>query len=145
MDIQTVVSVLGLLGIGGIAGSYFQHIWGQRRETELRIQTLNENKYRSTLVFMRCVLKPANMIQFDIDDPSIRKLKDEDEIQKYAKNKVTEYYYNSILYASDQVLMGIKQFIDNPSESNFMKAAVAMRKDLWKKGTKTDLASLSLE
>ena len=60
MDIQTIVSALGLLGIGGIIGSYFQHLLNQRRDTELKIQQINENRYRSTLVYMRCLLKPES-------------------------------------------------------------------------------------
>jgi hypothetical protein len=145
MDIQTIISVLGLLGIGGIIGSYLQHLWNRKRETESRIQNLNENKYRSTLVFMRCVLKPENVEQFNIEDPNIQKLRNTNEIKEYAKTKLIEYYYNSILYASDEVLRKIKQFIDSPSESNFMKTAIAMREDLWKKKTKSDLKTLSLE
>lgn len=145
MDIETIISILGLLGIGGIIGSYLQHLWNQKRETELRVQTLNENKYRSTLVFMRCVLKPENVNQFHIEDPNIQNLKDEEQVKKHVMTKLIEFYYNSILYASDEVLRKMKQFMDNPSESNFMETAIAMRKDLWKKKTKIDLTTLSLE
>ncbi len=145
MNVQTILSFLGLLGIGGIIGSYLQHFWNQKRETELRIQSLNENKYRSTLVFMRCILKPENVNQFHIEDSKIQKLKNKEEIKKYAMNKLTEFYYNSILYASDDVLRKLKQFMNQPSESNFMETAIAMRKDLWKKKTKIKLKTLSLQ
>jgi len=144
MDIQSIISVLGLLGVGGAIGSYFQYLWKQKREIELKIQGLNENKYRSTLVFMRCILKPENINQFNIDDPSMQRLKGK-EVENYARAKLIEYYYNSILYASDDVLSMLKEFINNPSESNFFEVAIAMRKDLWKKGTKIDPKSLSFE
>ncbi|MBU4373893.1 MAG: hypothetical protein KJ714_05525 [Euryarchaeota archaeon] len=72
MDFQTIFSTLGLLGVGGAIGSYIQHLLNQKRETELRIQNLNENKYRSTLIFMRCILKPENVNQFDINDPDFQ-------------------------------------------------------------------------
>jgi hypothetical protein len=39
----------------------------------------------------------------------------------------------------------MKEFIKNPTEANFMKSAIAMRKDLWKKKTKANLETLSLE
>ena len=144
MDIQTIISVLGLLGIGGIVGGYLQYLWNKKRETESRIQSLNENKYRSTLIFMRCVLKPENVNQFHIDDPNILNLTNKQEIKKYAITKLTEFYYNSILYASDDVLRKFKQFMNQPSESNFMETAIAMRKDLWKNGSKIELKTLSL-
>lgn len=145
MDIQTIISVLGLLGIGGIIGSYFQHLWNQKRETELRIQSLNENKYRSTLVFMRCVLKPENISQFNIEDPNMQHLKNKEDIKKYAFAKLTEFYYNSILYASDDVLRKFKNFMNEPSETGFMETAIAMRRNLWKKGTRIELKTLSLK
>lgn len=145
MDIQIIISVLGLLGIGGIIGGYLQHLWNQKGETELRIQSLNENKYRSTLVFMRCILKPENVNQFHIEDSNIQNLKDDKEVKEYAKKKLIEFYYHSLLYASDEVLMKIKEFMRNPTETNFMETAISMRKDLWKKGTKIDLNALSLE
>jgi hypothetical protein len=145
MDIQAIISVLSLLGIGGVVGSYLQYFLNQRGETELRIQSLNENQYRSTLIFMRCVLKPENVDQFHIEDPNIKHLKNNEEIEKYAIIKLIEFYYNSILYASDDVLIKHKQFINKPTESNFMDTAIAMRKDLWKRRTKIKLTTISLE
>jgi len=144
MDPQTIISVLGLLGVGGIIGGFLQHLWIQKRETESRIQSLNENKYRSTLIFMRCVLSPGNVNQFRINDPNIQKLKNREEVEEYVKEKLIEFYYNSVLYASDEVLISIKGFIEEPNETNFMKTAIAMRKDLWGKKTKIDSNVLHL-
>ena len=134
MDIQTIISTLGLIGIGGIVGGYLQHRWNMSSETELRTRTINEDKYHSILIFMRCILKPENAKQFDINDPNMQKLKDKNEMKEYVKNKLTEFYYNSMLYASDDVLRKMKKFIDTNSESNFIETAIAMRKDLWKNG-----------
>ncbi|MFA5035394.1 MAG: hypothetical protein WC500_06420 [Candidatus Margulisiibacteriota bacterium] len=117
---------------GGLIVAIFQYIMKQKSETEAKIQSLNENKYRSTLVFMRCVLVPENLKQFDISDPNIHNLRG-DELQKYVKAKLVEYYYNSFLYASDDVLRNLKMFIETPSEDKFEETARAMRKDLWKK------------
>src|SRR3989338_403557 len=131
MNIETILSVLGLLGIGGITGSYLQHLWNQKRETESKIQNINERSYRSTLVFMRCFLKPENLSQFTIEDTNMTKLKNTKEIREYAKAKLMEFYYVGVLYAPDDVLIKIRQFIKNPSETNFVKTAIAMRRDLW--------------
>ena len=146
MDIQTIISAVGLLGVGGIIGSYFQHLFNQKRETELKIQQINENRYRSTLVYMRCLLNPKSLPHFQIEDKHIYKLKTSEAIKKYAKEKIIEYYYNGFLYASDNVLVNIKQFLQNPSELNFTKTAVSMRKDLWKKGkTKINAKDFALK
>ncbi len=143
MDIQTIINLLGYMGLGGIVVGYLQYRWNEKTELmkihwtrfseiELKTRSLNENRYRSILIFMRCVIKPENANQFNIDDPNVQNLKNEKEIKKYAKTKLVEFYYKSLLYASDEVLRRIKQFIDNSTESNFIKTAIAMRKDLWK-------------
>lgn len=143
MSIEVVLSILGLLGIGGIIGGYFQYLWNHKRDSELKIQELNENKYRSVLVFMRCVLKPENADQFDINDPYFPKKSPNDVIRNYAKRKLTEFYYDSILYASDNVIKAENAFLADPTELTFFKVAVAMRKDLWNKSTSIDFVNLT--
>jgi len=147
MDYETVFSVFASLGVGGIIGSYLQNLWHQRGETESKVRSLNEGQYRSTLIFMRCVLRPESIGEFDIPDPRVREVKerDRDEIIRYANTRLVEFYYNSLLYSSDRVLLEMKDFIKNPTETAFMKTAVAMRKELWGRETKVDLESLSLE
>ena len=105
MNIETIISFLGLLGVGGVIGSYLQHLWNQKRETELKIQNINENKYRSILMFMRCVLEPENVDQFSFNNPNIQKQKNPQQVKKYVIRNLTELYYNSFLYASDEVII----------------------------------------
>ena len=145
MDYQTLLSLLGSLGIGGIVGSYLQNLWHQKGETESKVQNLTEGKHRSTLIFMRCVLKPESVREFHIEDTRIYELKESDAIRDFAKQRLVEFYYNSLLYSSDEVLARMKDFIKNPTETTFLKTAIAMRKELWKRGTNIDLRSLSLE
>jgi len=132
------------LGIGGIIGGYFQNLLGKNREIEIQVRNLNTGKYQSTLIFMRCVLEPNAVRQFYISDPVFNKLRDTVDVQKYAKDKLIEFYYNSMLYSSDEILKKIKEFINAPTESAFMEVAIAMRKDLWKTKTKLNVDSLSL-
>lgn len=144
MEVETIITVLTSLGIGGFIGSYLQHLWNQKQETESRIQNLNVGHYTSTLVFMRIVMHPENVKQFDVKDPNFLVLKHREEVEHYAKQKMVEFYYSSLLYAPDEVLTTMKEFMKNPTEVNFMKSAIAMRKDLWKKRTEANLESLSL-
>jgi len=132
MDIQTIILVLGSSGLGGIIGSYFQQRWNKDAELykihwtrfseiELRIQTIKEERYRSTLIWMRIFLKPQNLHHFNLDDHNftnhkiVHSMKD-DEIKKYSKEKITEFYHNGFLYAPDDVMKAIKYFLENPSE-----------------------------
>ena len=94
---------------------------------------------------MRVVMHPENVSQFHIEDPNLLRFTEVGDIRDYAKEKMVEFYYSALLYAPDEVLRTMKEFMKNPTETNFMKSAIAMRKDLWKKKTKVSLESLSLE
>jgi len=146
MEVETIITVLTSLGIGGFIGSYLQHLWNQKQETESRIQSDNRGHYESNLVWMRIVIKPEMVENFNVArlDPLLSKQKNPSEIRKLAENRLTEFYYSSMLFSPDYVLTAMKEFIKNPTEANFMKSAIAMRKDLWKKKTKVNLESLSL-
>lgn len=148
MDIETVIiSVLSSFGASGIIGIYLQHLWTQRRETESKIQSLNVKHYESTLVFMRIVLDPKKIDHFNVarEDPLLSKITNANEIKYHARKRLIEFYYGSVLFYPDEVLNAIKEFLQNESEETFVKTAVAMRKDLWKKKTKASLETLSLE
>lgn len=43
-----------------------------------------------------------------------------------------------LLYASKDVILSVKAFIQDPNRENFLKAVLSMRRDLWMK--KHDLA-----
>jgi hypothetical protein len=89
-------------------------------------------------------MHPENVGQFHVEDPNLVKLTDTGDVKDYAKQKMIEFYYSSLLYAPDEVLTAMKEFMRNPTETSFMQSAIAMRKDLWKKKTKANLESLSL-
>ena len=145
MNVEIVASLIGAAGIGGIIGAYLKHVLDRRRELDLRIQTINEEKYRSILVYMRCLLKPEALPHFQIQDKQIYEFKREQDVRKYALQKLEEYYYNGFLYASDDVLIKLNQFMDIPADGSFLRVAMAMRKDLWKKGrTKINAKQFSL-
>jgi len=147
MEVETIITVLTSLGIGGFIGSYLQHLWSQKGKTELRIQRENRGHYESNLVWMRIILKPEMVENFNVArlDPLLSKQRNPSEIKKLAENRLVEFYYSSVLFSPDYVLTAMKEFIKNPTEANFMKSAIAMRKDLWKKKTKASLELLSLE
>jgi hypothetical protein len=136
MEFKDIISIISLLGIGGGVGAWIKHLLEKRKETGFKIQNINEEKYRSTLIFMRCLLNPNSIKQFEINDPNFIKLIKSDDVINYLKQKLEEFYYNSLLYASDDVLINIKNFINKPNEDNFFRTALAMRKDLWSKPLK---------
>jgi hypothetical protein len=85
MEIKDIVSIISLLGFGGIFGAWIKHLFEKRKETEIKIQNLNENKYKSTLIFMRCVLNPDSIKQFEIHDPNFVNINGKKNLTKYSR------------------------------------------------------------
>jgi len=74
---------------------------------------------------MRLVLDPEKSNQF-----VFAKGESQSTTKEHENEKVIEYYYNSLLYATDEVLFHLREFIRDPNEETFAKTAIAMRNDL---------------
>lgn len=134
---ESVINIAVMLGVGGVLGSYITHLLGKKAELDRASRDFRENKYRSSLVWMRCVIAPERIEHFNIEGPIIQGSSTSEDIKKYACERLEEFYYNSLLYAPDAVNIAFKTFADCPSENLFVELAIAMRKDLW--GKKSNL------
>ncbi|MFW0715844.1 hypothetical protein [Pedobacter sp. N23S346] len=124
--------------VGGILATYLKSYLDKKNEIELSKQKINEDKYRSMLIFMACALDINKKRYFSLNEQVLN------ETAEDYLNQIKEYYYHSILYSSDQVILSIKDFIDNPSQNNYIKAAKAMRKDIWGEKTKLTFDQIKL-
>ncbi len=131
IDFQTLLAVFTTLGFGGVFGAYVQSILNKRKEIELRNQNIKEERYKTILVWSRIMLNPESLEHIKFEDSFVMKTKM--DIKDYSKQKLYEYYYNSLLYAPDFVLLQLKKFLNEPNKKNFFGMAGAMRKDLWGK------------
>jgi len=141
MTVETILSTISLLGIRGIIGAYIKNLLDKRKELDFKLNELNENKFRSILIFMSILLRPENRKHFIVDDKYIQDLSEKD-LKKHCMIKLEEYYYHSMLYASDNVIKSIKRFIQNPNRENYVKVAKYMRVDLWNKKSKLSFSDL---
>lgn len=144
MDIDNILSIISLLGLGGIVGAYIRNLLDKRKELDFKLNELNEDKFRSILVFMSILLRPENRKHFIVDDRYIQNLSEE-EVKKHCIMKIEEYYYHSMLYASDDVIKSIKVFLQNPDRENYLKVAKAMRVDLWNKKSRLTFSDLLIK
>lgn len=125
MTIENAIAALGLLGIGGVFGTYFRIVWERRNTALLQKQEFKETRYKCIIMLMHCALdfeKNKQMLQQQGRNfATLEDLLDELKAE----------WHNMILFASDGVLIGTREFIRSPSHSAFRKASLAMRKDLW--------------
>lgn len=136
MDFLTVMPILGL---GGIIWAIVQYFLDSKKDLRIKLNQINEEKYRTILIHMSCGLDYDNRKFFSIKEDYIWNDK------YYYLNCVREYYYQSLLYSPDFVITELKKFVENPSQELFVSVAKSMRKDLWSQNTKLDTDELLLK
>ncbi len=111
-------------------GAYFQSHFQHRKEVEEDIHQLKRKRYTSILILMLTILDPQRgltKIQEFRND-----LKDMEDVKEEVKTEML----NSIMFANDDVIKAMAEFVKSPNDAAYIKAASSMRNDLWGKRTK---------
>lgn len=118
-DVQTMISIVSLLGIGGIIGVFITHSLEKKREMELRIVERREDQYKRFL---------ENIIGFF-----------EGWVNKERqRNFMEELYTHAPLYASDEVIKLANKYLEsfsskkdsNERDKYYRELVIAIRKEL---------------
>ena len=126
MNIENVSTILGLLGLGGLLGTYFRILLERKNTAQLQKQEYKEVRYKCIMILAMSLL--------DFERNKYLLHQNNREYIKTPKDLVAELkieWNNMILFASDEVLSTMHEFIENPSQDSFRIFALAMRKDLW--------------
>lgn len=135
--LQIIVPLLTVFGIGGILGAYFQSIFQHRKQVREKEHELKILRYKCILILMLTQLDPkTGLLHIHELRPDLQDL---DDIKKELEVELL----NGVLFASDEVMKSLGEFIHNPSYSSYIKTAASMRKDLWGKKTVIDENFLS--
>jgi hypothetical protein len=137
-----MISLITALGIGSAIGIIIKSFLDRDSEMKIKLKTINEEKYRTILIYMSIVINPSNKNHFILNDELLYALKEDKEIYSYTLSKLNEYYYQSLLYASDDVLRAFKVFISNSTRENYVLTAQKMRLDLWNSNTKLKVSEI---
>lgn len=138
MDNTQIFISLGSAIIGGIVATYLKAFLEKKKEVDISLQKVTEDKYKSLLIFMACAIDFEKRRYFSLNEQV------ENKSAADYLNQIKEYYYHSLLYSSDNVILALKEFINNPDKINYVKVAKEMRKDLWNKNTKLDFEQILL-
>lgn len=140
MSTALISSLLGLIfgSLGALLIEWYKNRKSKERELSIKYNEIMENKYRYLLISMQCVLDYKNRRYFNLIENEPLKSTDD-----YLEQLRT-YYYNSLLYSSEDVLKSIKTFIAQPNEQNFILAALAMRNEIWGKQNKMTYEQINL-
>lgn len=121
------LSIISAFLSGGVIVTIVSFYLDKKKDATTKLNSIMEDKYRSMLVFMACVIDIDRRRYFTLNEQTPNKTADD-----YLK-QIEEYYYHSILYAPDDVIKKLKKFIIEPNRKNYIEVAIAMRNDLWKR------------
>ncbi|RJQ39140.1 MAG: hypothetical protein C4555_03700 [Dehalococcoidia bacterium] len=134
---QIILSILTLLGIGGIVGGFITYLLDKKKEREFKVLEQKERRYKSCLLYMDAVFKPKNIKYLSSRQPDIN---NEQDILEYLNME----YHEMILYASKEVVLSVKIFLRNPTNENFLRTILIMRQDLSKMNKDLALSDIKL-
>lgn len=130
--------ILSILGIGAIISTLISVLMDvKNKKVMLREENLilmKIDRYRSLLVFMNLVIKPEDIdfcVTTEKDALFGHQNKDFDKIKSHYFEEVKGYYYHLFLFASENVINNVREFISEPTKEKFIHTAKAMRKDVW--------------
>src|SRR5690554_225619 len=104
MTVENAITVLGLLGVGGVMGTYLRIIWERKKEAQLHKQEFKEARYKCVIMLMYAAL------DFDTHVPLLRQHgRNFDDLEALVDELKTEWH-NMILFASEDVLIAVYAF-----------------------------------
>jgi hypothetical protein len=136
--VQTIFSALTLLGVGGIVGGYITFLLDKKKELEFKRLEQKEKRYKSCLLYMDVFFEPKNIKYLSSRQPDIDNAQD---VIEYLKAE----YHEMLVYASKEVILSVKAFIENPNRENFLKTVLSMRQDLWVKKNDLKIEDVSID
>ncbi|WP_411032415.1 hypothetical protein [Spongiimicrobium sp. 3-5] len=134
---ENILVALISFGLGSVATLFIKYILDKKREKSASEFEHKIRRYKSAMIFMNVYLKPDNMMFIRDSHPDITS---KDNLKETLKAE----YYEMLLYAPDDVIKNVRDFISSPSNGQFIKTVKSMRKDLWGKRTKLKDGNLEI-
>lgn len=131
-------SLIGALGIGAIIGAFFRSLFEYRRGIEKQQHELKFKRYACILILLLTRLDSKTGLRH------IRELRPDLQDLGDVEKEIRVELLNSILFASDDVVRSMFEFIRTPSYSSYFTVAISMRRDLWGKKTSVTEQTLNI-
>ena len=125
---EILIGLVGGLGIGTLITSIANYYLENKKQIKIYEQETKRERYKALVIKMLVVLDPTNQKYVLPIRPDLKTLED-------WRKEVEAEWFNSWLFASDEVIKQLKSFLNQPSTENYCKTVIAIRKDLWGKET----------
>ena len=81
---EQILPLVTALGIGSIIGAVIKHLLDRNAELRIKLKTINEEKYRTILIYMSIIINPNNKDHFILNDNILYNLESDNKIKEYA-------------------------------------------------------------
>ena len=142
MNLGSIVSLIIALGfgsaVGTFLGAFFQSRFEQRKHLNEQEHELKRRRYLCILILMLAKLDPGTGLRHIHEHrPDLQSFDDLDA-------EIRTELFNTVLFASDEVVSAMAEFIRKPDYSSYINTAAAMRRDLWDKKTSINETALKV-
>ncbi len=138
MTTQEIISAIGLIGLGGLLKGLLDFfIADKKRKSETKHQ-FKETRYKA--IILLCY----TYANFEREGTTIIVQRPDIDSKERLFNELNAEWINMTLYASDKVLLSMKNFLESGKESEFNELIISMRKDLYGIKTKISMKNLKL-
>jgi len=138
MTASEIISLIGLIGIGGILKSLFDMFIDKRKIKSEKKQEFKETRYKAIILFCHA------HINYEMEERSLAVHRPDIKSKEDLFDELKVEWMNMALYASDKVILAMKKFIETSNRTTFNELVLAMRKDLYGIRTKLKIHNLNL-
>ncbi|MBO6522755.1 MAG: hypothetical protein JJ971_02935 [Balneolaceae bacterium] len=132
MSIEQILAILGAIGISGVIPAIVAYFISSRKKKSDAKQKLKEKRYKAILLLCYAFINyEREQTRLVINRPNIAS-------RESLFNELEAEWVNMSLYASDNVIKKMKEFLKVKNQSAFNSLIITMRKDLY--GLKSKLA-----
>lgn len=136
---ENIITITISVLLGTILGNFLKTFWERKSDVEKQKQEYKEIRYKCLILLMYAALdfekENVHLTRQGRNFKSIQDLMDEIRME----------WVNMVLFASDEALKTVTDFINSPNEDTYKKSLLAIRKDLWGGKSKLDYENIRLK
>ena len=130
MDIEEIIKILGLIGIGGILKSFIDIFLERKKQKNTSLHGFKEPRYKAIIILLYA------LFDYDSKGNKLSILRPDIKSKNDLIDELYTEWISMALYAPDNVIINMKLFLDDQSINNFNEVIISMRKDLYSIRTK---------
>ena len=135
--LSTIVALIAALGAGSVVVAFVQSRLDRQKHLNEQEHDLKSKRYLCILILMLSKLEPKTSVpHLALHRPDLKNLGDLDA-------ELRMELFNAVLFASDDVMTAMAEFVSTGGYPAYIRTAAAMRRDLWNKKTSIDEAVLT--